>query len=309
VVEVLALPYQDCHEPGRPWYVDPGARSLAWTTSDPQPKGDIMTYLAWHFVAGDKLRDGTPVEAGHVYRLPNGQKPVLCRRGYHASRRPLDVLRYAPGPTVCRVELMGTVIEDTDKAVATQRKVLWIADATMALRRFAVWCARRALRTREAAGSNVDQSWAALEVAERWLAGRATSSELDDAARTATRAAGVYSPDVAIYSVNVAAGHAAAFYGTRSAANDADADAAALYAAAHAANGADSVNADAAYGAHIAAHGAANAIAYGAAYGAAKAIDNAIAHYAAYVKAHTAERSAQNRRLARVLTSLAPEQL
>jgi len=48
---------------------------------------------------------------------------------------------YAPGPVVCRVECGGEVIRGDDKLVCTERKVLWIADASEVLFHFARLCA------------------------------------------------------------------------------------------------------------------------------------------------------------------------
>ena len=42
---------------------------------------------------------GFQYEEGATYRLPEGQEPMLCERGFHATLRPLDVLRYYPEPT------------------------------------------------------------------------------------------------------------------------------------------------------------------------------------------------------------------
>ena len=153
------------------------------------------TVLAWHFLA-------LPAE-GTGPRLPHGDNRVvrvgealtvdppivLCERGLHASRRPIDALSYAPGPLVCRVRLSGEIVEGDDKLAASSRTVAWMADATRTLHEFAVWCAREALLRERQAGREPDpRCWAALEVKERWLNGLATTEELA-AASAAARAA------------------------------------------------------------------------------------------------------------------------
>ena len=101
--------------------------------------------LAWHFVSADrKLRDGNSVAPGYVYAV-DPDELSLCQWGLHASVRPLDALRYAPGPIICRVECRGRVLHDTDKLVCSEREVLWMADATDALRGFARQCAQDVL--------------------------------------------------------------------------------------------------------------------------------------------------------------------
>jgi len=99
---------------------------------------DETKILAWHFT-GDTLRDGRPVpQPGEV--LTHHGDIEMCASGLHASRRPLDALRYAPGENVHRVELWGDVEEAKDKLVGRHRRILWSADATEALRGFARWC-------------------------------------------------------------------------------------------------------------------------------------------------------------------------
>ena len=153
------------------------------------------TLLGWHFVSEDgKERWGSHrrIQAGKTYRVRG--KIVLCEYGLHASKRAIDALRYAPGPIACRVQLSGRILRDTDKAVATQRTVLAMADATNLLHEFACWCAERALRAERKAGREPNKrSWEAIHVKRRWLKGKASDEELG--AARATRAAGAAAKD------------------------------------------------------------------------------------------------------------------
>lgn len=136
-----------------------------------------MSVQAWHFVKEDlTLRDGQKVKAGRVYKLPKGTEPVLCHTGYHASMRAIDALNYAPGPIVCRVELRGQVVEDTDKLVATERKVLWLADASKTLRLFA--CDEAAWALKRFVPNPDPRSVEAIRVARKYAHGKATDAEL-----------------------------------------------------------------------------------------------------------------------------------
>jgi hypothetical protein len=98
---------------------------------------------AWHFLPEDRYlrwsRELGPVEPGWIYTAEGDLK--MCNWGMHGSVKPLDALKYAPGPIVCRVELSGVMIHDRDKVCAQNREVLWMADATETLREFARWCA------------------------------------------------------------------------------------------------------------------------------------------------------------------------
>ena len=95
--------------------------------------------LAWHFV-GATLRDGRPIPPDGETLKHKGQV-VLCKSGLHASERLIDALKYAPGWTLCRVRMGGTIKRETDKLVARERTILWRIDATGVLRAFACKCA------------------------------------------------------------------------------------------------------------------------------------------------------------------------
>jgi len=147
--------------------------------------------LAWYFLKEDrKLRYApyTPVEPGQVLRVEGPLE--LCRRGLHASIRPLDALRYAPGSIVCRVEMGGDIIHGDDKLCASERKTLWVADATRTLHEFACWCAERALLRERDAGREPDpRSWDAVEAKRAWLRGEIDDKALAAAADAAAAAA------------------------------------------------------------------------------------------------------------------------
>ena len=58
----------------------------------------------------------------------------LCERGLHASLHPFDALQYAPGETLCLVELDGEILRGDDKVCARKRKIIARFDATDLLR-------------------------------------------------------------------------------------------------------------------------------------------------------------------------------
>ena len=94
---------------------------------------------AWHFV-GDTLRDGRPIPLDGEWLSHDGEL-VMCESGLHASKRIVDALNYAPGKTICRVEVDGDIIHDDDKLVASKRKILWRIDGEAVLQAFARRCA------------------------------------------------------------------------------------------------------------------------------------------------------------------------
>lgn len=151
----------------------------------------------WHFAAGTdvpRMNFGAKQKliAGKTYSI-KGQ-PVPCERGFHASRRAIDALRYSRGAWVSRVSLSGIIVpHGGDKECAQGRTHHVFADATKTLHEFACWCAERALRAERKAGREPDpRSWAAIKTKRAWLKGKASDSELDaarDAARDAAWAA------------------------------------------------------------------------------------------------------------------------
>src|SRR5690606_20582632 len=78
--------------------------------------------VAYHFV-GSTLRDGRPVPPDGVWLEHDG--PIAIREsGLHASRRPWHALQFAPGETLCLVEVAGIVEEERNKLVARRRRIV-----------------------------------------------------------------------------------------------------------------------------------------------------------------------------------------
>ena len=94
-----------------------------------------MTDLAYHFT-GPLLRDGSSIPPiGHALVF-NGEIEI-CERGYHWSRTPWQALQYAPGNLLHLVRVGGTVIEQSDKGVSSERTIVATIDAEPLMRRFA----------------------------------------------------------------------------------------------------------------------------------------------------------------------------
>jgi hypothetical protein len=138
----------------------------------------MNTIEAWHFLPDDRrLRygDNTLVEVGQTLTVDPAHLE-LCQYGLHASERALDALKYAPGSVICRVRLSGAIIEGDDKLCASERTVLWMADATEALRAFGRWCALE-----------VAHLWDMPPIVRQYL--ETGEESIRDAARDATSAA------------------------------------------------------------------------------------------------------------------------
>ena len=155
---------------------------------------------AYHFV-GKTLRDGRPVPPDNV-TLEHKGPVVCCESGLHASVHPFDALRYAPGSTLCLVDVDGVEDEQDDKVAARRRTILARIDAAPLLQQFAreqalsvlhLWNAPSIVREYLETGDEnkrAEAEAAAKAVAATWAA-RATwaAAEAAKAAAWAAKAA------------------------------------------------------------------------------------------------------------------------
>src|SRR5690606_3831129 len=208
-----------------------------------------MSEHYYHFVSANKrLRKGSEHEDIEVVpglKLVFNGEPVLGERGFHASKRPLNALYYAPSDAewLCGVQLGGTIVHDKDKSVATERTTVWILNVHKLLVEFALWNAEQAFQAIRKIGIEPDEhAIEAVRVVRLWLKDEASKEELGggtyadaDAARAAARAArdagaAAYNATYGAYAAAYAAARA-----TRDAAGAAGAVAYAVGAAARAA--------------------------------------------------------------------------
>ena len=139
-----------------------------------------MSRYAYHFVA-DTLRDGRPIPADGEW-LEHTGKVVICKSGLHASWHPFDALQYAPGKTLCLVEVEGVVSEQSDKLVCRRRRIVKRIDSEALTREFARWCALQVIElwdapdvVRQYLTTGDEKIWAAAWAAARdaaWDAAR-----------------------------------------------------------------------------------------------------------------------------------------
>ena len=158
-------------------------------------------YLGWHFLREDRklcYEDGREVKVGETLSVLDDSKPLeLCEYGMHASLRPLDALKYAPGGVCCRVILSGDVVTGNDKMVGKCRTVLWMVDAEKILQRWALDCAKSVHHlTDDLRVANC------IELTEKYLNGDGGVSE--ENLRTAARAACAAGAYAAVYAVEAA---------------------------------------------------------------------------------------------------------
>jgi hypothetical protein len=151
--------------------------------------------MAWHFV-GNTLRDGRPVPKDGEWLKHKGDIR-MCAEELHASVHPMDALKYASGPILCRVECAGTIVHGDDKLVCSERRIVARMDATDMLRYFARMQALSVVHLWDAPDVVLDylmigdESIRAAVEAEAWEAAwaatRATAWEAAIAAAAAAR--------------------------------------------------------------------------------------------------------------------------
>jgi hypothetical protein len=145
---------------------------------------------AYHFT-GPTLRDGAPVPADGVW-LEHAGPVVMCESGLHASRDPFDALQYAPGGTLCLVDVDGDVSEQSGKLAGRRRRIVARIDADALLWQFARQCA-----------TNVLHLWDAPDVVRAYL--QTGNEELRAAARDAGDARAAWAAQAAAWAAQAAA--------------------------------------------------------------------------------------------------------
>jgi hypothetical protein len=142
--------------------------------------------------------NGTPCHGGSgAWSLPTGDEPgewmpliadiKLCERGYHLCKR--GQLMQWLGPAIYEAEWAGAIIEQSDKCVVSQARLIRRLDAwtERAARLFACDCADEALKL---VRSPDPRSIEVVRVARRYAMGDASRDQLGaarDAAWDATR--------------------------------------------------------------------------------------------------------------------------
>jgi hypothetical protein len=171
--------------------------------------------LYWHFLPNDgRLQFGNRelVKIRHTLALPPDTVIIPCSVGFHASKRAIDALKYAPGPVVCQVTLHGRIVphgNPIDKYAAHGRTVLKMADASNVLMAFARWCALQVIHL-----------WDAPEVVKDWLetGDEKTRTAAESAAWSAAGSAAESAARSAAWSAAKSAAESAAWSAAESAA-------------------------------------------------------------------------------------------
>jgi hypothetical protein len=162
---------------------------------------------AWHFLSSDwTAYGGFKVEVGALYTM---EPPIVpCSRGFHASVRCIDALKYAPGPVITLVECGGTIVDHgdpADKFACSERRALWGYDATEELCYFARRCALEVIHLWPNAPEVVREYLESGDEAIRERARKVAPSYYAADAAVYAAAAASYAADAASYAASYAA--------------------------------------------------------------------------------------------------------
>jgi hypothetical protein len=174
--------------------------------------------FGWHFVA-DKLRDGSPIPADGVPLVYSGAIRI-CRSGLHFSSKPHQALQYAPGNTLCYVQVADVRERGADKGVCSKRTIIKRINAKQLMRRFACDQALSVAHLREP-NAVVDKYLQTADPALRYAARSAAWNAAWNAARYAAWNAARYAASSAAWNAARYAAWNAARYAASSAAWDA----------------------------------------------------------------------------------------
>ncbi len=186
---------------------------------------------AYHFT-GPKLRDSRELP-------PDGEwliEPLpleMCQKGLHYSEHPFDALIYAPGFTLCLVDVDGKILTQSDKGCAEKRRIVARIDAKELCLKFArdvasdvlhLWDAPQVVKDFLATGKNANAATYAAYAAyaaAAYAANAANAAANEAYAYAAATAAANAAATYAAANANAAYAYAAATYAANAAANEA----------------------------------------------------------------------------------------
>src|SRR3990167_2470370 len=128
------------------------------------------------------LREGLKSESGScLWKLGEWKKEddiSMCNRGFHASKTPLQALRYIAGEIVAEVEVKGEHLEEKDKEVWSEMRITkawnWEKKDSVAL---SIYSAELCLQNFEKVYPDDKRPREAIEAAKKWLAEPTPQSE------------------------------------------------------------------------------------------------------------------------------------
>ena len=94
----------------------------------------------------------------------------ICYSGFHASKELVSAMNYLVPGIICEVEYKGEVIEDNNKFVASEMRIIETYKVTKKQWvEWSIYCARSVLKNWTKHNSTDKRPLAAIEAAENWL--------------------------------------------------------------------------------------------------------------------------------------------
>jgi len=135
------------------------------------------TITGYKFIQADmKSKNGNHTwEVGKWYK----EKDIkLCKRGFHACSKPIDSLEYIYGDLFFEVKARGKIIEEGDKFVAEEMKLVRLIDIKV-FKRMAIFCAKSCLANYEKVYPGDKRVSEAITAAEDYLDNKITLDGLN----------------------------------------------------------------------------------------------------------------------------------
>ena len=139
----------------------------------------METIKGYKFIQSDmKSKNGNHTwELGKWYKLDK-DKIKLCEYGFHACLEPLQSLNFVYGDRFFIVEARGKIIENEDKFVASEMRLVKELPTSQIFKRFAIFCAKQCLPNYEKKYPNDSRINDRIKAAEDYLDGKITLDEL-----------------------------------------------------------------------------------------------------------------------------------
>jgi hypothetical protein len=104
----------------------------------------------------------------------------ICKKGFHACKKPLQSLDYVYGDKWFIVEARGKIIEEEDKFVASEMRLVKEIPIDKVVKRLAIFCAKQCLSNYEKEYPNDKRPFEAIKAAEDYYDGKISLNKLNE---------------------------------------------------------------------------------------------------------------------------------
>jgi hypothetical protein len=138
----------------------------------------MKTIKGYKFIQSDMKS----YKGNHTWKVGEWYKEQdikVCKKGFHACKKPLQSLEYIYGDKWFIVEARGKVLEEGDKFVASEMRLVKEIPVDKVVKKFAIFCAKQCLKNFEKEYPNDKRLSDAIKAAEDYYDGNMTLEELN----------------------------------------------------------------------------------------------------------------------------------